>query len=238
MKIKSESLTGKLFRWECLVSTLICFLLLSCRSTHYIGELIHGFYDDYQGQLFVSTKENVIASLNVDSGAIVWRLVLEKGDRGSVKFMHLTNENAVTTLRDSGENVFITVSGTNFVLVRGWNAKNGNLAWEWSLTPSYGSQSEFESHWFYEKSVLYQAIPAWNNGQVEVTAYNAKTGQQIDKSPKLINIQSREKDTCKFVKSHLVCTTNSQVAAINLRTGETKTLGAITKPLQVVDVNN
>lgn len=54
------------------------------------------------------------------SGEIIWRKVLEKGDRGSV--------NAICSY---GSSIF-AITGSDVVLVRGWDAKHGYLSYHWS----------------------------------------------------------------------------------------------------------
>lgn len=208
-----------------------------------MGKIINGYLDDRYGQIFVSTDEHVVASLSAETGAIVWRQVLEKSERGEIKLLHLLNDEATNAnsvrLNNRDEDAgLITVSGTNVVLVRGWNVHSGNLAWEWSVTPTTNPPNS-EPYWFYEQSYLYSVVPNWSGSHVVLTAYNAKTGQEINQSgARKIPIKSIQKENCDFIKSYLVCVINNEIIATDLKTGDTKSLGQSSTQPRVVDVSN
>lgn len=209
------------------------------RSNHFVGKVIDGFLDDRFAQVYVSTDENVVAALSTDTGSIVWRQVLERDDRGAIKYTHFindesTNPNSVrlNNKRDDDGNV-ITVSGTNSILVRGWNVRTGNLGWEWIITPKI----PVDSHWFYEASILYQVVPSWETSTAEVIEYNARTGQLVQSEPRRISLNSLDASKCDFVKSYLVCLRGNEIISINLRTGTTSSLAKTTVRQRPVPVS-
>lgn len=204
----------------------IWFVNTIFRSNNFVGKVIDGFLDDRFAQMYVSTEENVLAALSADSGAIVWRQVLERGDRGTIKYLHLiddetTNVNSVrlNNKRDD-DGSLITVTGTNLILVRGWNVRTGNLAWEWTIIP----KNPVDSHWFYEKSTLFQVVVSWETSTAEVFEYNARTGQLVQSVASSISLRSLQAPKCDFIKSYLVCSLNNEVKSIDLRTGTSTSL--------------
>lgn len=189
----------------------------------------------------MGTEENVIAALNVDNGDIVWRRVLEKGDRGSIQFLQSLNDDFVASnsLRVSGrqepDRFGVAVTGTSFVLVRVWNIRTGNLGWEWSFQPSIISNDK--AHWFATSSTLYHAQPNWDTSSVEVTAYNIKTGQ-IEATTRRIPIGSSQKQNCDFVRSFLVCSDAGEVIATDLILATKKVVAKATSRQKVVKVSH
>lgn len=198
--------------------------------------MLSGYYDDRFGHLLVGTKENVIAALNVDDGEIVWRRVLETGDRGSIQFLQSLSDDlaSANSIRVSGrqepDRLMLTVTGTSFVLVRAWNTRTGNLAWEWNIQ----STENNKSHWFISSSTLYQVQPNWVTATAEVTAYNVRTGQVESTVRKVATGSSQN---CDFVQSFLVCTSAGEVVATDLVSGNKKVIGKSTQRAVVVEVS-
>lgn len=210
------------------------------RSNHFVGKVIDGHLDDRFAQVYVSTEENVVAALSADTGAIVWRQVLERGDRGTIKYLHLisddsTNANSIrlNNKRDD-DGSLITVTGTSVIVVRGWNVRTGNLAWEWIVTP----KSAVESHWFLNGSILYQVVPSWQTSSAEVFEYNARTGQVVQSAARRISLQSFQASKCDFIKSYLVCSGSDEIVSIDLRTGTSASLAKTTSRQQAVAVSS
>lgn len=204
-----------------------------------MGKIIDGFYDDRLGQLVVGTEEHVLAALNVDNGDIVWRRVLEHGDRGSIQYLQSLSDDAISSnsLRVSGrqepDRFMVTVTGTSFVLVRVWNIRTGNLATEWNLQPT---NTDEKAHWFSTMTSLYHVQPAWDTSSVEVTVYNIKSGQ-VETATQRVPIGSSQKQSCDFVQSFLVCTNAGEVSAIDLVSGAKKIVAKASARHQVVDVS-
>lgn len=205
-----------------------------------MGHIINGFYDDRFGHLLVGTEENVIAALNVDNGDIIWRRVLEKGDRGSIQYLQYLSEEVYSSnsLRVSGrqepDRFMVTVTGSSFVLVRVWNIRTGNLAWEWNL--QLANTPNVKSHWFSTTTTLYHIQPNWESSNAEITAYNIKTGQ-IDTVTQRIPTGSSQKQNCDFVQSFLVCSIGGEVLATDLLTGTKKVVTKSATRHQVVNVS-
>lgn len=206
-------------------------LLPTSRAQRYIGKVLDGFLDERSNQVYVSTKENVLASLNADTGAITWRQILEKGDRGTIRLFHLISDSADSPNDQSVEranrrpedSILVTVTGTSSLyLVRGWNARSGNLAWEWSITPTNQNGDE-NVVWFYEKSTIYYGVPTWGS-QLEITSYNVKNGQATQKGSRKISISSVTKENCKIVSSFLVCSSGSEIVSFDVRSGSKQTV--------------
>lgn len=203
------------------------------RNRRYVGQPFDGFYDD---RLIVGTKENVIAALGIENGEIGWRRVLEKGDRGSIQYIFPVIESASSnSLRVSNghemDKFVATVTGTSFVLIRGWNIENSNLAWEWSVTFNDGTKA----YWFYAQTKLYRVQQNWKNGFLEIMAYGLKTGYQIDSIARKIPIISSHEQNCDFVQNYFVCSTNGEVTAIDLVSGIKNIIGKSTLKAKLVN---
>lgn len=197
--------------------------------------MIHGFYDDRIGHLVVGTEENVIAALNVDNGDIIWRRVLENGDRGLIQYLQFLSEDSFNTnsLRVSGrqepDRFMVTVTGNTFTLVRVWNIRTGNLAWEWNI-----QIPKTKSHWFSTPSTLYHMH--FKSSNIEITAYDIKTGQ-IETPTRQISIDSTDSHNCDFVQSFFICSISGKVTAMDLLTGSKKTVAESSTPYKVVNVS-
>lgn len=186
--------------------------------------------------MIVGTEENVIAALNVENGKIEWRRVLEKGDRGSIQYIFPVIESASSnSLRVSNgqemDKFVATVTGTSFVLIRGWNVENSNLAWEWSATFNEGTQA----YWFYAQTKLYRVQQNWMAGNLEIMAYDLKTGYLIDSTPTKIPIIPSQEQNCDFVQNYLVCSINGEVTAINLVSGTKNVVGKSDSKAELVN---
>lgn len=203
------------------------------RSKNYIGRVIDGYLDDRNGQFYAHTEENVLASLNAETGNIVWRQVLEKNERGKVQLLTAivdeSNDQTSTEVRRrlDDNSILFTISGVGFILGRGWNLRTGNLAYEWTLTQGNAqSNQQNEVHWFYDQLTVYSVSPTWGS-RLEVIGYNVRTGYQ--ESTKEITISGVQAKDCEFIKSFLICQTGGQVQVVNLRSGEKNTLVSNTK---------
>lgn len=185
--------------------------------------MLSGHFDEKSNQIIVATEENVLAALSPETGNIVWRKVLELGDRGSIKLLHqIESEGSGSTSVRAGnrgdDSGFITVSGTGFVLVRGWNAKTGHLTWEWTLS---NQKENTATHWFADQTTLYQTTPTWGS-HVDIVTFNAKTGQQLDSGR--VSISSGRSDNCAFVKSFLACGTSAGLVSVDLKAKRSETI--------------
>lgn len=197
------------------------------RNRRYVGKIVGGFYDELLGNLLVGTEENVIASISIDNGDIVWRRVLEKNDRGSIRFISpLHPEFFTPSYRVTGpvgdiDKWMVGVTGTHFNLVRVWNTRTGNLGWEWTIQPE--QVAEESSHWFVIKSNIYHVRTTWKKSKIERMGYNLKTGFLEESAPE-IPIGTNRKDDCVWVDMFLVCVYGDQVVATELINFEKKVL--------------
>ncbi|XP_050436738.1 ER membrane protein complex subunit 1 isoform X2 [Adelges cooleyi] len=107
-------------------------------------------------RVYVATKQNVVASLAIDTGDIVWRQILEKGSDGDVQLIHPTKSKIVT------------VTGTNVIKVRGWDVKNGYLNFEWS------AEVNDVLYWFVYNGLLHKVYTSDN--LIAVDTYYLETG--------------------------------------------------------------
>ncbi|VVC41234.1 Hypothetical protein CINCED_3A015652 [Cinara cedri] len=125
---------------------------------NYIGEVKFSSIDvDVKTKrLYVATKKNVVASLAIDTGDIIWRQILEKGSDGSIELIHPTKSK------------IITLSGINIVKIRGWDVNDGYLHFEWSL------ETTNVLYWFVFNGLLHNVYSS--NGLIVVDTYYIETG--------------------------------------------------------------
>lgn len=162
----------------------------------------------------VVTEENVLAALSSRNGEILWRRVLETDDsRGDIKFLYVTRDSKNIASHSSDVDPFgvITVSGSNPVLFRGWDITNGNLAWEWSLTPT----TEGDAQYFFKDQNIYHVLPVWNS-HIEITEYHASSGQQRKPTTTKITAGWITKDRCVLSSSYFACLVKEQLITIDL----------------------
>lgn len=169
------------------------------------------FYGPSPDQVVVATEENVLAALNAKTGSILWRKVLEKGDRGSIRLLHVPN-NWVRSGETDEE--LITVSGSSPALIRGWNARTGNIEWEWTLTPTT-PQAAANAIWFYDTLYLYHVVPVFGS-HLELTAYFASTGQQVKSTTTRIAATWISEDSCVLASTVYACVVKGQVIGVDL----------------------
>lgn len=194
-----------------------------------MGKLQHGILDERSNQAYVTTKENVLASLNAENGAIAWRQIFERDDRGTIHYLYFIgdgndafNDHSVErAYKRSDDSTLLTVSGTpNLYLIRGWNARSGNLFWEWSIlsqSQTNENSENVDTIWYNEGSTLYQAVITWGS-QIEIAAYLTQSGLVLVQTIK-VNISNRQKEKCVIVAPYLVCASDNNVIAIDLTNG-------------------
>lgn len=187
------------------------------RRQRFIGKIKFSQFDAISAdKAIVVTEENVVAALSSRNGEILWRRVLETDDsRGDVKFLYVTRDSRNLMIQNNDEDPFgvITVSGTNPVLFRGWDITNGNLAWEWSITPT--SENTEDSQYFFKDSHIYHVVPEWGS-HIELTKYHASTGQQNSAITSKITAGWITKDNCVLSASSFVCLVKDQLLVIDL----------------------
>lgn len=212
------------------------------RTKRYVGILQHGILDERSNQVYISTTENVLASLNADTGTIIWRQILERGDRGTINFLNLVSDlsdadeyGVERANRRPEDSTLLTVTGTNALyLVRGWNARSGNLAWEWTTTLS---TPKADIYWYKELNTLYAVAITWGI-QIETTYYQYKTGQQLLKGQQ-ISISGVSKESCVISLPYVICADQHSAISIDVTSGLSHELvsNPQSQTLQVVQVS-
>ena len=146
-------------------------------------------------------------------GEILWRKVLEtEGSRGEIKLLHVITDLSAKSV-SSGDNFgIITVSGSSPVLIRGWDTRTGNLAFEWSLTPLTENS---DSLYFFKDSKIYHVVPVWKS-HIELTEYHASTGQQDSSTTRKITAGWISKSDCVLNGENFACITKNQLLVIDL----------------------
>lgn len=210
------------------MNNVFCFIV--CRTQRYLGELKHGAFDERTNHVYIATKENVLASVNVETGNIIWRQVLERGDRGTIHYLHLIDEDQEYSSADYKrveDRTLVTVSGTRqLYLVRGWNARTGNVLWEWTI-PTAGANlndPNVEVAWFFETNVLYQATIIWGS-HIDLFAHPGQGGQPYI-PPQEIDLKEIKRESCVLASPYLICENagGKSVSAIDLSIKEERPL--------------
>lgn len=154
----------------------------------FIGKVKYAKFD--VKRLIVVTEENVIASLHIKNGNILWRQVLEDSRNHEVKFLHM------------GKDVITISGGFNNWYVRSWDITTGTLLSEWVLPPAEKGYSEFAllNNNLIQINIYYQT-----ESNIEVKRYNLQNGNIIGKTleistPWIGNIKS-----CISAKNYFVC---------------------------------
>lgn len=165
--------------------------------------------------MIIVTEENVLAALSSKNGDILWRRVFETEDsRGEVKFLYVTKDSKNVALDSDGDPFgIITVSGHSPILFRGWDITNGNLAWEWSITPT--SENAEDSQFFFKDSNIYHVLPVWNS-HIELTEYHASTGQQRTATTSKITAGWITRDNCVLSSKNFVCLVKDQILVLDV----------------------
>lgn len=193
------------------------------RKHDFVGKLKNAFFDgvSYQDKNFgdriiVATEQNVLAALNVRTGDILWRKIMEKDIRGSIQYLHVTqtDKNELTHSGEFNDNDIITVSGTNPAMVRGWNPNTGHIIWEWSLTPNTPANGD-NALWIYQESILYHVVPVYGS-HIEVTGYYATTGQNVKSTTSRISAPWIVQGNCILADAYFACTVGSQLVGVNV----------------------
>ncbi|XP_035895864.1 ER membrane protein complex subunit 1 isoform X1 [Anopheles stephensi] len=198
----------------------------------YVGKIVDGAFDTSSvDRIIVATESNVLAAISAKTGDIIWRQVLENGPRGTVKLLHVTTPSSTGARLNRGVNSgydVITVTGNNPALIRGWNSNLGTLEWEWSLTPTVAEESAAEAVWFEYDGLLYHVVPVWGS-HLEVTPYQAVSGQQARSTTSRIAAGWIAKDRCVLAGTFYACGIKEQLLALDLAADASSTV--VSKPL-------
>lgn len=158
----------------------------------YVGKLKFANLDTISTlkKVFVATEENVVAALNLKSGQILWRHVLEKADQGEIQFM------------DSDDDEIVTVSGRSIVMARSWDPHSGYLNSEWTVTQNTNNRL-IDTKWFLFQKQLFQ-VDSVAQSHIAVTTYNVSTALKM--SSQEIPVPWVAEDTrCVLAAPYLAC---------------------------------
>ncbi|XP_047343681.1 ER membrane protein complex subunit 1 isoform X1 [Vespa velutina] len=178
---------------------------------NYVGKIKFASFDTISTakKIIVATEENVIAALNLKTGQILWRRVLEKGYAGRIR-----------TLGGVADGDLISVSGGVPALVRAWDLATGHILNEWPIAEQnsdrhdstfrsfstlglYTANRIEEVKWHIKDGTLHHILPIYNSG-VEVTSYDSKTGEKL-KSRKVSAPFITSETECVLVAPYLAC---------------------------------
>ncbi|XP_018323035.1 ER membrane protein complex subunit 1 [Agrilus planipennis] len=164
----------------------------------YIGKIEFANLDSLK-KIIVATEENVIASLNLKNGQIVWRQVLENPLEHRIKLLHVQKE-AVSVSGD-GHNWF----------VRGWDLSSGTLLREWTIHLDKNMTSYFTVS---ENKLLH--IAAVPHSHIELSKYHLLSGQNSGKSIKINGPWIKDLTQCTISGLFFACLDENKVKYINL----------------------
>ncbi|XP_071560616.1 ER membrane protein complex subunit 1 isoform X2 [Temnothorax nylanderi] len=160
---------------------------------NYVGKIKFASFDTVSTakKIIVATEENVIAALNLKSGQILWRRVLEKGYGGHIR-----------TLGGVADGDLISVSGGVPAIVRAWDLATGHILNEWPIAEPNPDRIK-DVKWHIKDGTLHHILPIYNSG-VEVTSYDSKTGEKLKTRRVSAPFISRETE-CVLAAPYLAC---------------------------------
>lgn len=139
-------------------------------------------------KVIIATEENVLASLNLKNGQILWRQVLENPINHEIKLLYIDRD-------------VYTVSGTqNNWIVRSWDINSGSLITEWPIVTEKLSPMEF----IVLDGKLITIVPI-KGSHLEISTYYLSTGELIGKTSKISAPWITDSANCIIVKSNFVC---------------------------------
>ncbi|KAG7213130.1 hypothetical protein KM043_002446 [Ampulex compressa] len=169
---------------------------------NYIGRIKFASFDTVSAakKMIVATEENVIAALNLKSGQILWRRVLEKGCAGRIR-----------ALGGVADGHLISVSGGVPAIVRAWDLATGHLLHEWPIAEQNSDRIE-DVKWNIKNGTLRHILPIYNSG-VEVTSYDSRTGEKLKTRRVSAPFISQETE-CVLAAPYLACLERNSPLAI------------------------
>ncbi|CAK9820665.1 ER membrane protein complex subunit 1 [Anthophora plagiata] len=160
---------------------------------NYVGKIKFASFDTVSTakKIIVATEENVIAALNLKSGQILWRRVLEKGYAGQIR-----------ALGGISDGDLVSVSGGVPAIVRAWDLATGHILHEWPIAEQNPDRIK-DVKWIIKDGVLHHILPIYPRG-VEVTSYDSKTGDKLKTRMVYAKIV-REETECVVAAPYFVC---------------------------------
>ncbi|XP_054002778.1 ER membrane protein complex subunit 1 isoform X1 [Hylaeus anthracinus] len=160
---------------------------------NYVGKIKFASFDTVSTakKIVVATEENVIAALNLKSGQILWRRVLEKGYAGHIH-----------ALGGVSDGDLVSVSGGVPAIVRAWDLATGHILHEWPIAEQNPDRIK-DIKWHIKDGTLHHILPIYNSG-VEVTSYESKTGDKL-KSRRVSAPFITQDTECVLAAPYLAC---------------------------------
>lgn len=165
-------------------------------------------------RIIVATEENVLASLNIKTGDIQWRQVLEDPGTSQIEYLQVGKE-------------ILTVSGSkNTWVVRTWEINTGSILNEWPLA----SERTVPSSISVSNGKLFHTIPIAGS-HLEVSVYNLSKG--VFSPPKGVFHKVpapwiKSTSECVSANSYYICLSGNVLNYVNL---EDSSQGFTTQPL-------
>ncbi|XP_015111319.1 ER membrane protein complex subunit 1 isoform X2 [Diachasma alloeum] len=169
---------------------------------NYVGRIKFASFDTVSTakKIIVATEENVLAALNLKSGQIIWRRVLERGYAGRIR-----------SLSGVADGDLITVSGGVPAIVRVWDLAAGHILNEWPVAEQNPERLE-DVKWHIKDGTLHHILPIYSSG-VEVTSYDSKTGEKL-KTRKVSAPFITAETKCVLAAPYLACLKSDTSLAI------------------------
>ncbi|XP_076766760.1 ER membrane protein complex subunit 1 isoform X2 [Xylocopa sonorina] len=171
---------------------------------NYVGKIKFASFDTVSTarKIIVATEENVIAALNLKSGQILWRRVLERGYAGQIR--------ALGGVTDGD---LISVSGGVPAIVRAWDLVTGHIFHEWPIAEQNHDRIK-DVKWYIKNGTLHHILPIYSSG-VEVTSYDSKTGDKI-KTRRVSAPFITQETECVLAAPYLACLKGDSSLAVLL----------------------
>ncbi|XP_033195409.2 ER membrane protein complex subunit 1 isoform X2 [Bombus vancouverensis nearcticus] len=171
---------------------------------NYVGKIKFASFDTVSTakKIIVATEENVIAALNLKSGQILWRRVLEKGYAGRIR-----------ALGGIADGDLVSVSGGVPAIVRAWDLATGHILHEWPIAEQNHDRIK-DVKWHIKDGTLHHILPIYNSG-VEVTSYDSKTGDKL-KTRRVSAPFITQETECVLAAPYLACLKGDSSLAILL----------------------
>ncbi|XP_043249487.1 ER membrane protein complex subunit 1 isoform X2 [Colletes gigas] len=169
---------------------------------NYVGKIKFASFDTVSTakKIIVATEENVIAALNLKSGQILWRRVLEKGSAGHIH-----------ALGGVADGDLVSVSGGVPAIVRAWDLATGHILHEWPIAEQNPDRIK-DVKWHIKDGTLHHILPIYSSG-VEVTSYDSKTGDKLKTRRVSAPFITQETD-CVLAAPYLACLKGDSSLAI------------------------
>ncbi|CAD1469229.1 unnamed protein product, partial [Heterotrigona itama] len=171
---------------------------------NYVGKIKFASFDTVSAakKIIVATEENVIAALNLKSGQILWRRVLEKGYGGRIR--------ALGGVTDGD---LVSVSGGVPAIVRAWDLATGHIFHEWPIAEQNHDRIK-DVKWHIKDGTLHHILPIYNSA-VEVTSYDSKTGDKL-KTRRVSAPFITQETECVLAAPYLACLKGDSSLAVLL----------------------